>query len=377
MRGFSSVLFAVLASLTVTGVAGAQSPGAPPARPQNVVFTETNEAGGNRLAVMRRDRSGQLAAPVFVGTGGTGTGAGLGNQGALALSGDGRFLYAVNAGSSSISVFHTVAPRPRLVQVLPSGGAVPVSIAVSGPLVYVLNRAGPDPAASPDNITGFVARPSGRLAPLSNSTRGLSANSTNPAQVGFNNGGLVLVVTEKATNIIDTFVVGPDGRPGNAIVHPSVGMTPFGFEFGSLGELVVSEAFGGAPDASACSSYLVGGDGSLAVITPSAPTTETAACWIAHTQNGQFVYTTNTGSDSVTGYMVGAGGALSTLTPDGRTGVTGAGPIDADNVGNTLLFTLNGMAVSVTTFRIETNGSLVATGTRAGIPTSASGLIAR
>ena len=69
----------------------------------------------------------------------------------------------------------------------------------------------------------------------------------------------MLVVTEKATNAIATYVVGQDGRPGAPAIHASSGATPFGFDFAGHDILVVSEASGGA------SSYALGQSGSVTV----------------------------------------------------------------------------------------------------------------
>ena len=49
--------------------------------------------------------NGTLSAAGSFPTGGVGSGDGLGNQGALILSDNKRWLYAVNAGSNDISVF--------------------------------------------------------------------------------------------------------------------------------------------------------------------------------------------------------------------------------------------------------------------------------
>ena len=60
-------------------------------------------------------------------------------------------------------------------------------------------------------------------------------------------------------------------------------------------------------------------DAPLGVVTSSAPTTETAACWIAVTANGRFAYAGNAGG-SVTAYRVAPDGSLWVLTnnTDGR-----------------------------------------------------------
>src|SRR5258707_406638 len=63
------------------------------------VYTISNDAAGNALLVYTRGSGGALALTQTVPTGGNGTGAGLGTQGAVTLSRDGRYLFAVNAGS--------------------------------------------------------------------------------------------------------------------------------------------------------------------------------------------------------------------------------------------------------------------------------------
>jgi 6-phosphogluconolactonase len=158
----------------------------------------------------------------------------------------------------------------------------------------------------------------------------------------------------------------------------SAGETPFGFAFRG-DTLIVSEAFGGAEDASAVSSYDLANDGSLQVISPSVPTTETAACWIAVTRNGRFAYASNTGSGTVSGYRVSPDGGLSLLDPDGITGVTGPGPIDmAFSANSGFLYTLNSEDGTISAFHVNRNGSLSSIPGIAGIPAgSATGLAAR
>lgn len=122
-----------------------------------VVYTESNEVAGNRVLVFPRARDGSLGSPAGYATGGSGTGGGLGNQGALALVDDARFLIAVNAGSNDISPFRITATGLELLDREPSGGARPVSVAVRDNLVVVLNAGGTG------NITGFVLERPGTL----------------------------------------------------------------------------------------------------------------------------------------------------------------------------------------------------------------------
>src|SRR5262249_26541241 len=140
----------------------------------------------------------------------------------------------------------------------------------------------------------------------------------------------VLVVTEKATGIIDTFTVDDDGVPNSHKMFASPVPTPFGFAVGRNSRVFVSEAKGGAANASSVSSYEVSDEGNLAAISSAVPTTETAACWVVLTRNERFAYASNTGSGTISGYRVSNDGELQLLNADGITGTTGSGssPID-------------------------------------------------
>jgi 6-phosphogluconolactonase (cycloisomerase 2 family) len=341
------------------------------------VFTLTNEPDGNRLVVYEREGGGQLSPrPHFVSTGGAGTGEGLGSQGALALSDNGNFLYAVNPGSDTITVFHLSRRGPRSVQVIGSQGQRPISLTTSGNRLFVLNNGGA--VNGVDNIAGFVIGANGRLYPIPDSTRLLSAQNTDPAQIGFNRDGNVLVVTEKDTNLLTSFSVNRQGIPSEPGFQASAGATPFGFAFSRDGFLLVSEAFGGAPDASAVSSYTVGDTGALTAISPSVGTMETAACWVAITRNGAFAYTANTGSDTISGYAIDKGGDLSLLDADGVAAETGGAPTDLAILGNRALFVLNSSDATLSVYAIDKGGALQPLQVVGGLPlTGPTGLVVR
>jgi 6-phosphogluconolactonase (cycloisomerase 2 family) len=314
-----------------------------------------------------------LTAAGAVATGGAGTGGGLGNQSGVTLSDDGRWLLAVNAASNDVSLFSVRANGLQLRDLAPSGGVRPVSVTVHDDLVYVLN-------SGSDSVSGLRITPDGRLAAIEGSTRGLSGTGTGPAQVAFTPDGRVLVVTEKNTNLIDTFRVAFDGSLDGARSTPSHGATPFGFAFGKRDQLFVSEAFGGAANASAVSSYDVDRDGTLAVESGSVPTNQSAACWVLVTKGARFAYTSNTGSGSLSGYAIGHDGALTPLTSSGRTGITGSGsaPIDlANSDDGRILYSLNSATHTIGVFRIEPDGQLVALPFATGLPAGANGLAAR
>ena len=142
--------------------------------------------------------------------------------------------------------------------------------------------------------------------------------------------------------------------------------------------LIVSEAFGGGIDASAVSSYTFGTNGALSVVSASVPTTETAACWVAVTNNGKFAYAANTGSASVTGYRVDKA-SLSILNTDGKTGNTGTTPIDAAVSRNSqFLYTLTDGSHTISAFTVrQDDGSLSPVSGAAGLPVGTVGLAAK
>src|SRR5205085_2541205 len=128
------LIAAVVAAVAAQSAsAAADTPGA--------VFALTNAASGNAVAYYARSAQGALSYVGAFPTGGVGTGANLGSQGSVTLSDDGRSLYAVNAGSNSVSVFAVESNGLRLDHVFPSGGVLPTSVTVHGDVVYVLNAA--------------------------------------------------------------------------------------------------------------------------------------------------------------------------------------------------------------------------------------------
>jgi 6-phosphogluconolactonase (cycloisomerase 2 family) len=232
---------------------------------------------------------------------------------------NGRRLFVVNAGSNQVSVFAVRNRGLQLLDVVDSGGSMPISLTLHGRSLYVLN------AGSSGNISGFRVRDNGKLVPLEGSTQPLSnggtGDSPQPAQISFSPDGRLLVVTEKMTNLIDVYEV-RNGIAGPPVTHPSAGMTPFGFAFAKRHHLIVSEAFGGAPDVSAVSSYQVNKN-TFEVISPSVGTTQTAACWVIISNNNKYAYITNTGSGSISSYQIEKEGAITLL--EAQAGLTGDG----------------------------------------------------
>lgn len=336
------------------------------------LFTQTNAPDENKVLMYKRDDMGQLEYVMSVSTAGKGTGNGLGNQGSLAISRHHQWLFVVNAGSNEISSFKITKKGLKLVNIVNSGGMRPVSVAVFDHLLYVLN-------ADSDSIAGYMFDNQGQLTPLENSTRKLSGVGTAPAEISFNPWGDLLVVTEKATNRIDTWQVRSNGLTSKTIVNASAGTTPFGFKFNRRGELVVSEAAAGALDASSTSSYRVLNDGSLQIASAAVPTTETAACWVMTSPNGRYAYVANAGSASISGYDIHPDGQISLLNADGVTASTGAGthPTDmAISKDGHYLYVNTPSTMEIHGFRVAADGSLASIQDLNNLPAGFNGLAA-
>lgn len=160
-----------------------------------VVYTAGNEAWGNQVIAFDIDSRGNITEIGRFDTEGLGTGAPLGNQSALTTDASDRWMFVVNPGDGSLTSFRLQVDGLELVNRLPSGGFRPISVAVFGTLVYVLNEGdgtSDDPHLRYDNISGFRFTGGGVLVPVPDSTRIIDDTQlTAPAQVGFNKSGTV------------------------------------------------------------------------------------------------------------------------------------------------------------------------------------------
>ena len=222
---------------------GAGSPGA--------VYAMTNDVTDNKINVFARGADGRLSPMGSFSTGGRGSGTFensangliLGEQSPNNLNGGNKFLYATNAGSSSITVFRTVHDGLELVDVEPSGGDHPISVTVHANLLYVLNGGTTNCSGGAPTISGFRIRSGGELEPIAGSTRPVSGGSNSGcAQISFTPSGDVLVVTQRQADVIDTYVVDRGtGLTAGPIVNQTTGSGPFGFTFTQRGQLLTTE----------------------------------------------------------------------------------------------------------------------------------------
>src|SRR6201989_3071601 len=127
MRRISRSLLLVGLVASVLYSAGTQAQFAPQNQP-GAVFVMHNSATRNEVISFTRAADGSLEQSGTFTTGGRGTGGvtdPLESQGSLTLSSDHSLLFAVNGGSSEISVFQVHGAHLALVDKELTGGAEP------------------------------------------------------------------------------------------------------------------------------------------------------------------------------------------------------------------------------------------------------------
>ncbi len=323
----------------------------------HVVFVQTDNPSGNAVVAYDRSDDGTLSVAGTYPTGGKGgVLAGsvvdhLASQGSLTYDDQHALLFAVNAGSNTVSTFSVSGDRLKLRQVIPSFGDFPVSVAVDQNLVYVLNaRAG-------GSVQGYGIFGDELFPLFAHRALGLDSTATpefvnTPGQVAFSPDGSRLIVTTKANGSnIDVFRIGFFGTLSQAVVNSEPGTVPFAVTFDGAGNLVATEA-----GTNAVASFALHGNGTLMAL-HSVATNQAATCWIVGA-NGSF-YASNAGSGSLTQVRSGAGGVLTDL---GNT-ATDPGSVDAAiGAHGHYLYSQTGANGIVDEFRINGDGSLTEIG---------------
>jgi 6-phosphogluconolactonase len=330
----------------------------PAALPTERVYAMTNDATNNEVFAFALGHDGTFHSTGSFATGGRGSGGitdPLESQGSLTISQDHSLLFAVNAGSGTVSSLRIERDRLVLVDQQPTDGAEPVSVAQHGHFVYVLNQGGVG------GIAVFSVDDDGHLKKVPSSTTLLSATSLGGSSIAVSPDGQLLAVVERLTDNIDIFHILPNGTL--SAITTTADPNPGGFSaiFSRGGELLVSETGpSGVADGSTISSFTVSSNATITPISSAVPTEGAANCWLAITPNGKFVYTSNSGSDTISGFNVAQNG---TLTPIGG-GVVAANPAGSHNVdiavsadGN-FVYTQNSNTGTIRVWSINLDGTL-------------------
>ncbi|MCF7967871.1 MAG: lactonase family protein [Methylococcaceae bacterium] len=344
-----------------------------PVAASQVFYTTSNNAGENQLIRFRSGSDGVMAEAGRFATGGLGTGRNLQAAGSIAVSHDRQWLLAVNAGSDQISAFRLGTYGPRLTAVRDSGGKQPLSIAVSGRRVYVLNSGSGD-------IASFKLTAVGRLEPLADGTvRPLSSTEARATSLGVTADGRHLVVAERGVNRLATYAIGPNGvLSPTAQTIETVAKSPYALSF--LGKTIYSVFAGQGPEQSAVGAYRFDRQGDLVSLGTPLFSGQTAACWSALSARRRLLYAANAGSHTLTGLRLREQGWPSMLNPDGVSADTGP-----DNHPRDMTFSQDGKTLAVILsgehamglYRVGIGGHLKLKQTVTGLPDAAAGLVSK
>jgi hypothetical protein len=376
-------------------------------RAVGAVYTQTNSPSGNDVVVFDRAADGTLTKREAVSTGGNGSpqdvGCGpcpiLDSQTAVVVSKNGKFVFAVNAGSDTVSSFKESNGGLVLVDQEPSGGDMPESLALHGDLLYVLNVDTANSNGTTGNIYGLRVGSDGTLSPIGSSQPLAHAapGFATARAIDFNPSGKVIVVTELVGGLltggppgaINTFVVGADGKAGPAVSYTSTGTFPFGFAFDNKDHLIVTNILDPSGTAiGSVTSYRLSDAGVLTPIN-TVSSGGVLPCWVVVTNDGRYSYVVNTGAGlpaPVTAFGLSVQGVLS---PVGAPAASTAGEFARTDAAlsrdDRYLYVLApsvgpGAASHIDTYALGADGSMTfvgATPADANLGVGATGLAAR
>jgi 6-phosphogluconolactonase (cycloisomerase 2 family) len=284
------------------------------------VYTETDNSnpGQNAVIAYSRNSNGHLTEIGSFKTGGTGVANPAGLLGPddsdkeVIASPDGRFLFAVNQGSNSVAVFRVRSDGSlHLVKnaAVNSGGTEPVSLSIANGQLYVVNRGdevqGQSGSIAP-TITVFNIQENGDLK------QNFADTTTLP--VGLSPSQLLISSNSKLA-FLDTFTPPPlnNVTEANEVLPFRIGndgkLTPV--STGGVGATVTPPlllglsqnpnqniVYAGLTGASDVGVFTFDNSGNLTLVDTVA-TTGHGPCWTTVSADGKFLYTVDTGTNSV------------------------------------------------------------------------------
>jgi DNA-binding beta-propeller fold protein YncE len=343
-----------------------------------VLYAMTNAASGNQVLVFLRDQRGRLQAVPRAttstgGLGGSVTAAvdPLGSQGSLVYDAGSDALFAVNAGDNTVTALDTgVFGFPLHAQArVASGGFIPVSVAVSGDLLYVLNAGGTGAVAT------FAIGEHGTLTQIGSLDLHLPPAATAPpfdqvaapGQVGVDALARHLIVTHAGGQELLVAELDDDGAPIGPIVSTRTpGAGTFSFGITRYGSLLVAEAASASVSAFDPPAGLL----PLTATASAVGTGQSATCWII-VHDGGFAFVANTASSTLSQYRYTRTGHLELERAVAAS--TGAAPTDLTfAAGGGFLYSLDAGSGEISGFAIDReSGALTPVETQSGLPAAA------
>ena len=278
------------------------------------VYVSTNPNGPNTVEAFKRNaKTGILTSVGSFDTGGYGLTAINGAQSHAVVCTQ-THVFVTNAGSNDFSVFRIMNNSGlELATTVPSLGVRPVSLAINGKTLYVLNQG--QPGVAPARCVGFSIDTADDPVELDVSAVEFEATDV-PTDVFFTQNGVRLVVLQNGANAIDTFTVGADGGLIEQRRLTNVN-APFG---GAKHPRQPFVAFAALADDAAPGVISIRATGTAipAIVTKITAPAAVDPCWAATTPNGKKLWTSNFEPASLSLYSVKSNGrlaAVSTYTP--------------------------------------------------------------
>lgn len=369
---------------------------------EQYIYTADNSLDGNALHGYKIQNDGTLASLPGspYATGGLGNGVANFSQDGIITSPSGRLMFVVNPGSNDISVFKTrldgsLSPVPG--SPFPTGGLVPMSLALSGNILYVAH-AGPNasvfgnssqPCVACD-YRGFRVRFNGYLDPIEGSKIDLEEQpAAFPLSIRFNPQGDVLMGSlfvfapfQFTSEELNTFKLDKktgllEPAPGSPYRADQGSNQPIGFTFNPANpsQVFVANSVSDDPVAlGTLSTWLMAETGQISEILES-PTDASqfdgfnldgialATCWVTSTSDGQFLYATNTLTDNISIFRADESGATELLdvVPLPIDNVSLDSPVDVlVTPDDQYFYSVQTFIGSVVGWKIEDDGSLTA-----------------
>jgi hypothetical protein len=294
------------------------------------VYVESNigTPNGNSIYAFQRESNGQLhpvAGSPFL-TGGAGvpyTGYSTGpydSDQEMVVNAQQTLLFATNAGSNTISVFHIEnggALTPVEGSPFPAGGAAPVSVALDGNTLYVANQGGTLGTASTvlPNYVAMRVEGGGVLRAINDKTNDTSRNfqdsvsvaiGSSPSQVYLTPNANVLFGADFEGGLLQRFVyngvgelqeLSPIALPASEFNDTTTPRLPLGL-WSSPREPIL---YVGYVTANKMGVYRYDAAGNLKFLR-TVPNDGQGICWIRSNASGTRLYTTDTTTNQVSVY---------------------------------------------------------------------------
>jgi 6-phosphogluconolactonase (cycloisomerase 2 family) len=292
------------------------------------VYTESNNPESDHNAVLAyfRGADGTLTQIGAFSTHGTGqvnlpkvVGPDDSSQ-EVAATPNGKFLYAVNQGSNTVAAFGIRGDGSLdFIGTFDSGGVQPDSIGIANGKLYVNNKGDAtvvNPGTLAPTIVGFSINSDGSLAPIPNSTITLPVGTV-PSQNLISPTGKLLfsdifgVNTAPESNTLAPFQIDGNGTlnlaPGGNVAGQAPGAaTAAPALLGAAANPNLNIVYAGLTGLSEVAVFTYDSTGRLSFVGATAPNDQggRGPCWADVSPDGKFLYTGDTGSDSVGVYSL-------------------------------------------------------------------------